>query len=97
MIWKGRPLTTPEEFMRYGIDCCADAQEARQFMREYVIEKPSEARANIGYLTGYYGLEDRRRIFDWFEVVHPIFGRRELSPEECFKLGMAIGDGLRNL
>lgn len=90
MIWKGKKLETTEDFMKYGIDACASKEEARVFIRQYVLED-YHARANIGYLAGYYNREDQERIFDWFDVVHPIYGTEQLDSSMMMKIGMAHG------
>lgn len=91
MIWKGNELDTIDKLMRLGIDKCDTPEEAQQFMLEYVKEN-IHARSNIGYVAGYYSQADKHRIFKWFDVVHPIFGTKDLSPEELMKLGMEMGE-----
>lgn len=54
------------------------------------------AAANIGYLMGYYEVEERQRVyglFAKFDVSHPVFGRSEPSPEEAFAAGEKLGKG----
>lgn len=71
MILKGKELKTTEDFMSLGIDQCDTKEEARAFIRQYVLET-LHARFNIGYLAGYYSNDKKKRIFDWFDVVHPV-------------------------
>lgn len=90
MIWKGKQLVTTQDLMKYGIEACDTKEEARKFIKEYVVHT-HHARANIGYLAGYYSREKQLEIFDWFDVVHPIFGTEQMAPEDLMKMGMAIG------
>lgn len=87
MKWKGKEIRTVGDMMNFGIDACATKEEAQEFMRLYVAEFPGSARQNIGYLASYYDRENRHRIFDWFDVVHPFFGREDPSAEEAFAAG----------
>lgn len=86
MNWKGVELKTVGDFMEHGIDACATREEAREFMRLYVLEN-GYARENIAYLAGYYNNDTKHRIYDWFEVVHPFFGRSDPTPLEAFEMG----------
>ena len=89
MIWKGEELKSIDDLMRLGIDKCDTPEEAQKFMLEYVKEN-IHARSNIGYLAGYYSNADKHRIFKWFDVVHPIFGTKDLDPETLMNLGMEM-------
>jgi hypothetical protein len=54
------------------------------------------AASNIGYLMGYYGPDERQRVyglFAEFDVSHPIFGRSEPTPDEAFAAGKAWAAG----
>lgn len=95
MNWKGRELKTFGDFMEYGIDTCRTREEAQEFMRLYVAENPMNARANIGYMSGYYNPDKARQIRVWFEVVHPIFGNTEPKPEEAFEMGKRLAGSRR--
>ena len=86
MKWKGRQLTTIGDLMMHGIDACNSPQEAREFMVLYREETPHAA-ANIGYLSGYYDHKNMRRIQDWFQVEHPIFGTRIPTLEAALEAG----------
>ena len=86
MNWKGQELLTIGDLCRLGIDKCDTPEEAQEFMRLYRIEN-EYADQNIGYLSGYYGMDDMQRIQEWFGVAHPIFGTSVPSPEEAFAAG----------
>lgn len=49
------------------------AEEARAFMESYRAENP-HADANVGYVIGYADEDTRRRLYDLFRLVHPVFG-----------------------
>lgn len=91
MRWKERELVTLEDLMTHGIEACATKEEAREFMRLLRKEQPHLAAKNIGYLSGYYDRKTQLRIFDWFEVAHPVFGTYAPTPEEALAAGMAQG------
>ena len=86
MEWKGKKLITIGDLMEHGIDACETPEEAREFMRIYRREEV-HADANIGYLSGYYDSKNMRRIQEWFQVAHPIFGTSQPSPEEALEAG----------
>lgn len=90
MKWKGKTLKTIDDLMRLGIDKCDTPEEAQRFIMEYVMEN-NHARDNIGYLAGYYSHADKHRIFKWFDVVHPIFGTKDLSNDELMRIGVEMG------
>ena len=91
MVWKGEDLVTIGDLMAKGIDCCETREEAQEFMRLYRQDSP-HADVNIGYLSGYYGATEMRRIQDWFGVEHPVFGLRQPTPEEAFEAGRQLGE-----
>lgn len=95
MIWKGNELKTIDDLMKLGIDKCETPEEAQQFILEYVKEN-IHARSNIGYLAGYYSTKDKHRIFQWFDVVHPIFGTKDLDPDVLMKLGYDMAQNNAN-
>jgi hypothetical protein len=76
--WKGKRVRTNGEL---GDAACAltTPEEAREFLAAYEATNP-HARANIGYLMGYYGDEERRRVYALMDaageagVEHPVFG-----------------------
>jgi hypothetical protein len=95
MFWKGKELKTIEDLMLRGIDQCNNKEEAQQFILQYV-EENIHARENIGYLAGYYDRDDQARIFDWFDVCHPIYGRNPLPTKIMMEMGMRMGERMRN-
>jgi hypothetical protein len=69
-------------------------EDAERFMRAYRAETPHAA-ANVGYLAGYQSSERARRIWDWFQCAHPVFGTYIPTPEEAFEAGRKIGEEWR--
>ncbi len=80
-------------------------EEAATFWGEYIayLNRPEAelgnnaaeqvAASNIGYLMGYYGPEERQRIYGLFEdfnVAHPVFGRSEPTASEAMAAGRAL-------
>ena len=86
VVWKGRTIRTFGDLMTYGIDACATREEAREFMALYRAVTV-HAHENVGMAAGYYDSETSRRIYDWFQTAHPVFGTYEPSPEEAFDMG----------
>jgi len=95
-IWEGRALRTMGDIMD-AVLAIKSEKEARVFMRAYVEHSPMNARANIGYEAGRYDSATAERIWDWFECVHPILGRRHdsWSGDELFKLGMRMEEKVK--
>ena len=94
MRWKGRTLKTYGDIMDHGINKCKTPEEARRFMKLYRKETVHAA-ANIGYISGYYDSANMRRIQDWFQVAHPIFGSYEPTPKEAFETGKRMGKEIK--
>ncbi len=90
MRWKGYNLNSYGDLMSNGIDRCDTREEAQEFMKLYLTMNPN-AYANIGYMSGYYGHDDAKRIRDWFGVVHPIFGDTNPTPDEAYRAGLEWG------
>lgn len=91
LAWKGRELVTIGD-IAFAVTSCETRQEAEAFMAAYRIYTP-HADANVGYLSGYEDRETRARIHDWFGVVHPIFGRAELTTRQLLAAGRALAAG----
>lgn len=49
------------------------------------------ARANIGYLSGYFPAEKAARILALFETEHPVFGKDRKDEKSAFTLGVELG------
>ena len=99
--WKGQTIGNYGET---GAALCAleTPEEAAEFWDAYVayLRRPEAdlagatpeavAGSNIGYLMGYYGAEERQRVYDLFSafnVSHPIFGRVEPTPGAAVEAG----------
>lgn len=47
------------------------------------------AKKNFGYFAGYYGVDVRKKVYDYFESVHPVFGNRyNVTNKEAFYAGV---------
>lgn len=50
---------------------------------------------NVGYFSGYYGMDKAKVICEWLGTVHPVFGLAHtdgtLTPEKAFEMGKALG------
>lgn len=90
MVWKGIEVVTIRD-LAYAIEACESREEAQEFMRLYR-EETEHADANVGYMSGYYTPETADRIRDWFDVEHPIFGKRSPTPEQAFEAGRIWGE-----
>ena len=58
------------------------------------------AKESFGYWAGYYSNDVRRKVEDLFECEHPYFGsiakNGPPTAEQAFKLGMEIGERMKN-
>lgn len=86
--------------------------EANNFFKAYVQylydENPREtvptiddalnfAKRNFGYFAGYYGDDVRKKVYDYFEAAHPIFGNHyNISAEAAFKAGYEMAVKRKN-
>tara|TARA_B100000614_G_scaffold262909_1_gene300545 strand:+ start:104394 stop:104810 length:417 start_codon:yes stop_codon:yes gene_type:complete len=80
--------------------------EARQYLDNYVdwmvvkhgmsrVEALNVAKQNIGYYSGYYGVDTQRRVERVFKCVHPIFGStsgEQMSVQEILEQGRKMGE-----
>ena len=91
MLWKGQELRTHGEKFDAALKC--SDEEAPCFFAVYALDSGGAdvARANLGYMAGYYSEETRRLIEQKFGAVHPIFGSATPSAEEAYELGKAQG------
>lgn len=95
MNWKGQEIKTFDDFIKYGLLKCETKEEAKEFLGLYEQETES-ARDNVGYMIGYLPEEDWDRLFDLFDVGHPVFGRTKPSPKEALELGMKVGERVKD-
>ncbi len=85
-----------------------DPQEANAYFARIVSHlmrygNPQEfaettARRNLGYYSGYYGIEVQQRVERLYGAVHPIFGPTsgpQLTTQEVFDLGVKMGEEMR--
>ena len=89
MLWNGKEIVSIGDLMAV-VEQCPTKDAARAFMREYVLENET-ARADVGYIAGYYDNQKKHQIFDWFDCVHPIFGTEDRDSETIFKIGLEMG------
>lgn len=90
MLWKGKNIESMGDLID-AVTGCINREEAQEFMAQYRAESPY-ARENIGYLAGYLSREQATRVFDWFEVSHPVFGTSFPTAEEAFAAGLKMGE-----
>lgn len=98
LIWEGRELATMHEIMSVVVEIAMADEKLRAtaFMAAYEkIAAPDVVRKNIGYCTGYYDRETAKKIFEIFDVRHPIFGRTYPDPKWALELGQRIANGVR--
>lgn len=77
---KARELVVAE----VGLICAADADCDPAEVKKTLL-------SNIGYWAGYCNPAQAQRIYEIFDTEHPIFGRREPTPEEAFARGSLLG------
>ncbi len=52
-------------------------------------EAVSVVKENLGYLCGYYDEDVATMMYDFYDMEHPIFGRKKPTTEEAIELGAA--------
>lgn len=84
-------IITPEDANEY-FEACVQHTMRWGSTRE---EAEEIERQNIGYVAGYFNLEENKRIQNLFRVVHPILGSAEqmqnMSASEIFNKGRELG------
>jgi hypothetical protein len=75
MEWNGKHLETIGDLGDAVVAIARDGtrEDAQRFMAAYRAETPHAA-TNVGYMAGYHDSDTARRIWDWFECAHPVFG-----------------------
>ena len=112
-MWRGEDIT---QYGALGSALCEleTEQDAAEFWNVYVefLSRPSArlggkapeavAGSNIGYLMGYYGDEERRRVYALFpQASHPIFGHdfghggEDPTPAEALAAGARMAERCR--
>jgi hypothetical protein len=106
-VWRERDCTTLGALSDTLLSL-RSGEDAAEFWNAYVafLGRPTAqlcgktaeevASSNIGYLTGYWGEEDRRRVLELFpRASHPVFGRfeSEPTPREALEAGMRAAGG----
>lgn len=92
--WKGDTLNTIRE-IGDALGALESREDAHDFMRAYQ-KHTIHAYVNVGYIAGYYDHDTKRRIWEWCETSHPLFGRSEPTPEEAFEAGRRMVTGERH-
>jgi hypothetical protein len=89
VIWKGKDLETYGDVLD-AMAAITDRDEAQEFKRAYTEQFPDVADNNLGYLAGYCSNDEMLRIFDLFDVEHPIFGRTIPTSLEALRAGFDL-------
>lgn len=93
MEWKGKILSTMAEVGQAVVEC-SSRDEAQEFMR--LFEASTFTKEDLGYWTGYFDHETQDRVWEWFDIEHPMFcGRRHPSDTELRLRGIVTGMALR--
>lgn len=105
--WYGESLESMNDIWEEVVHIVELGDEllAKEFIDDYgtFIESTNEcedgrwvAMQNIGYMAGYYDEDIRQKVYQFFEVEHPIFGTRTPTPEEAFEEGKKLGEAIKN-
>jgi hypothetical protein len=93
MIWRGKELKKSGEVTDAFV-ACATREEANLFVSIY--EQGNQyARENLGYMLGYYDEATRQRLYEWCDLAHPFFGKKEPTAEEAFEAGKKLGESFK--
>jgi hypothetical protein len=94
MQWLDQELATIGDLSKAIVGIVRDGtrEDAQRFMAIYRAEMPHAA-TNVGYLAGYQDPETARKIWDWFECAHPVFGTYIPTADEAFRAGQQIAGG----
>ena len=92
-IWRGKELETIADLSNAIVAIVKEGarEDSQEFMRLYR-QETLHAASNVGYIAGYYGSDTARKIWDWFECAHPIFGTYIPDPEEAFEAGQRLAE-----
>lgn len=85
MIWKNKFLDTYADFLQAVVDV-KSPEEAKDFLENCKLENPNVDEM-VGWMIGDVDKEVGQRIIDWFDVGHPVFGKKYPTPEEAYTAG----------
>lgn len=85
--WQGRMYDKVNEIVDAALALEGDTQSA--FVEAYCATG-EHARANIGYVSGYYPYETRLKICLIFKTTHPFFGTAPMSDADKRKVTEAF-------
>jgi hypothetical protein len=74
MTWDGDPVDTIGDLFTYALKA-VDQGRAEEFLAEYRA-LCDHADANLGYVIGYGDEDSRRRMYEAFNLTHPVLGGR---------------------
>lgn len=94
MNWRGEILITYSQLIK-AITAISSPEEAQEFLSAYR-QVNSYADSNIGWLIGEVDRDVGKKIIEWFGCSHPIFGTKFPTPEEALRIGMEIGEAIKN-
>lgn len=91
MRWKGQELKTYGDYTD-ALGALTTEEDATEFVRLAREEGPTNADANLGYLTGYFSREKGERIRRLIKIPHPVFGMEiTMTDEEIMQHGYERG------
>lgn len=80
---------------------CKTKEDAKKVLEQYerYCDSPEIARTNLGYMFGYCGSENSKKLYSLFPVNHPVFGKefgrgKEPSLKDAIEMGRAFGTGV---
>jgi hypothetical protein len=73
MIWKDKEIKTIGELFD-AVAAVDTPEQAGEFMRAYRADN-EHADASVGYVIGYAGADSRKRLYDLFQLSHPLLDR----------------------
>ncbi len=72
-----------------------EGDEQARFVKA-ALASHEQAKANIGYFSGYYKDHEAIEICRIFGTEHPYFGKKTMSHREAYELGKKMGEHQRS-
>ncbi len=75
LVWEGRDVATIGDLLT-AASKAADERKAADFLAAYREANPEHADANLGYVIGYTSADERQRLYEAYDLTHPMLGGR---------------------
>ena len=88
-----------KEYVREYVDWMTENLSPKVSINEGESRRDAALRivkSNISYSAGYHGKDTYNQILTVFDLEHPFFGKEYPTTEEAFKIGLKLGQKMKD-